>query len=223
LRPGISLSHVVFAYAGQVACVDPVTNELAWQVKVTDDKSDFVRPLCHEGLVIVASNSGVLCALEERTGALIWSYEFKAERFQAEPAADNDRLFITTGSGKLISMPIGLENLDLNKPQSGDLGAEGAAAAYWRVQRTFRHVRNVVKGVEDEPETPKEPVPDARNGNSPDNSAPNDNPGNRDAGRAPEDDNEGLTKGQWERREERRAARAKAQGKKYEKKPFKRR
>ena len=128
---------------------------------------------------------------------------------------------MTTASGKLISMPIGLENIDLGKPEGSVNGVEGTAATYWKVQQAFRRVRNVVREIQEEPAKPKQQGPNARNGNGPDNSAPDNDAGNRDAAPNREEEEE-LTKGQWERREDRRAERAKAQGKKYEKQPYKR-
>lgn len=222
LRPGVSSRHVVFAYAGQVICVDPQLGEVLWNVKITDDKSDFVRPVCHEGLVIAATTSGTVCALEESTGALIWSYEFTHERFLAEPAVEKDRLFITTASGKLVSMPIGIYSIDTGRHDAGDEIDQDAAAAYWKLQKAFRKVRDIVRGVEKpEPRAPQ-PGPDARNGNGPDDSAPDNGAGDREAVRPREDEAEELTKGQWERREDRKAERAKAEGKRYERKPYKR-
>lgn len=222
VRPGVSSSNIIFAYGGMISAVNPVHGNVAWSVRVADDSTDFMRPLCHEGLVFVCGSDGTLTALEEETGALVWAYHFKDQTFRAEPAADADRVLVTTGSGLLVSLPIGLDGIQVGRPQDkGDDGVEGKAAAYARVQETFRKVRNVVREVEDVAETPDEPAPDARGG-TPEGDVPRGGP-DEEAARRDDDEVEEISKGQWERQEERRAERAKALGRDYEKKPFRRR
>lgn len=224
LRPGVSHANVFFAYAGCVVCVDPLLGKARWSLKLADADVEFTRPVAWRGLVLLAGSNGLVCALEEHTGALIWAYNFKGMRFMAEPAADDDQLFLTTSTGQLICLPTGADGREPRKAGVvGDAGVEGTAGAYWKVQQTFQRVRDIVRNVEPEPEQPPQPAPDARNNNGPGNGTPNNGPANENAAPPRRDEEvEELTKGQWERREDRKAERAKANGEKYEKKPFKR-
>lgn len=222
VRPGVSNSHVIFAYDGRISCVNPAAGRAIWSVEVSGKGVGFATPLCHEGLVIVAGNDGVLAAIEEDTGALVWSYEFKGHSFVSMPAADGDRVFATTSSGVLVSLPIGSENLELGRPRTGaSVDAEGTASIYARVQETFRKVRNVVREVEEPQDVADEPAPDAERGDRREGGAPGPAPED-DAARRDEDEAEDISRGQWERREERRAERGRPNGQPYEKKPFKR-
>ena len=224
LRPGISHASIFFAYAGCLVAVDPLVGNARWSLKLTEPGVEFTRPVAWRGLVMVAGSNGLVCAIEEHTGALVWAYNFKGMRFLAEPAVDDNQLFLTTATGQLICLPTGAELREPRKAGAvGDPGVEGMASAYWKVQKTFQRVRDIVRNVEPEPEQPPQPAPDARNGNGPGNGAPNNGPGNENA--APprrDEETEEVTKGQWERREDRKAERAKANGENYEKKPFKR-
>ncbi|MBZ0137757.1 MAG: PQQ-binding-like beta-propeller repeat protein [Planctomycetes bacterium] len=223
VRPGVSARNVIFAYDGKITAVNPVHGKVVWSVRVADGKTDFMRPLCHEGLVFVAGSDGTITALEEETGALIWAYHFKGQTFHAEPVGDADRVMVTTGSGLLVCLPIGIDEMQIGRPQvKGDGGVEGNASAYARVQETFRKVRNVVREVEEPEDMPGEPAPDARDGETPEGGAPAPAPAD-DGARRDDDEVEEISKGQWERQEERRAERAKAQGRDYEKQPFRRR
>lgn len=221
VRPGVSNSNVIFAYGGKITCVNPMAGRAIWEVQVGDKGTDFTTPLCYEGLVLIAGSDGVLTAIEEETGALVWSYAFKGQSFRSKPAADGDRVFATTSRGILVSMPIGIENIQLGAVRKGSGDVEGLASTYARVQETFRKVRNVVREIEEPEEAPGEPAPDARDGDDPESGEPGAAPED-DAARRDEDETEEITKGQWERREERRAERGRPNGREYEKKPFKR-
>lgn len=222
VRPGVSNRNVIFAYGGKISCVNPIAGRAIWTVQVSAKNTEFATPLCHEGLVFVAGNDGVITALEEETGALVWSYAFKGQTFRSKPAADADRVFVTTGSGILLSLPIGIENIDLGRPRaSGDGGVEGTASIYAKVQQTFRKVRNVVREVEEPEDMPGETTPDAERGERPEGGAPGPAPAD-DAARRDEDEAEEVSKGEWERREARKAERGRPNGRPYEKKPFKR-
>lgn len=221
VRPGVTAKHVILAYGGRITAVDPITDKAAWSIKLTDDKCMFTRPVAHRGLVFLAGNNGVVAAIEESTGSLIWSYCFKGANFIAQPALDEECLFLTTSRGQLVCLPTGAGNVDAGAPKAASDSAEGNAAAYWRVQELFRKVRDIVREIEAakpiEPETPAAESGDAP-ASGPDGAAPED-----EAARPREDEEaEELTKGQFERREDRREARAKAEGKAYERKDCKR-
>jgi outer membrane protein assembly factor BamB len=220
VRPGVTPKHVILAYAGRITAVDPVAQRADWSIKLAHDSYVFTKPVAHRGLVFVASTDGVVAAIEESTGALIWSYRFKGESFVAQPALDQDYLFLTTSKGKLIALPTGAGNVDAGAPKAVDDNAEGNAAAYWRVQELFRKVRDIVREIEAakpiEPEQPK--AEDGRPANNgPDGAAPED-----EAVRPREDETEELSKGEFERREARKAERGRPNGREYEKKDYKR-
>jgi hypothetical protein len=222
VRPGVTTKHVILAYGGRITAVEPVSGRANWSIKVADDSSTFATPVAHRGLVFVAGGNGVVSAIEETTGALIWSYRFKSTSFVAQPAVDDSHLFLTTARGQLICLPTGAGNVDAGAPKAIGDNAEGTAAAYWRVQELFRKVRDIVREIEaakpTEPETPT-----AEDGNAPANRGPDGAAPEDEAVRPREDaETEELTRGQWERREDRRAERAKSEDKAYERKEFKR-
>jgi outer membrane protein assembly factor BamB len=222
VRPGVTDKRIIFAYGGKITAVDPVLGSAIWSLKVADEKCAFVRPVTHRGLVFVAADNGVVSAIEESTGALIWSYRFPNMRFLAAPAVDESHLFLTTSTGHLICMPTGAGNVDAGKPRVAGDDGEGTAAAYWRVQELFRKVRDIVREIEAakpiEPQTPA-----AGDGSSPASDGPDGATPEDEAVRPREDaEVEELTKGQWDRREERREERARSEGKAYERKEYKR-
>jgi hypothetical protein len=222
VRPGVTAKHVILAYGGRITAVDPVADRADWSIKLADEKCTFTRPVAHRGLVFVAGNDGTVAALEETTGALIWSYRFKGTSFVAQPALDEECLYLTTTAGQLVCLPTGAGNVDAGAPKAAGSDAEGTAAAYWRVQELFRKVRDVVREIE--AAKPIEPEkPSAESGGTP-ASGPDGAPPADEAARPREDEDEAeaLTKGEWDRREDRREARAKAEGKSYERKDFKR-
>ena len=222
LRPGVSNTRIYFAYAGNLVAVDPMLGRMVWSVKLADSATEYTRPVIQHGLVFVAGSDGIVSAFEERAGALVWSYRFKGAKFMSEPCVDGDNLLLTTAAGQLICMPIGIGEIAFGNPDADGDDVEGVASIYWKVQQAFRNVRNIVREVESVPEPAPLPGPDADN-NTPQNSGPTGEGRPGEALPPREDEEEELTKGQWERREERKSERAKSEGKNYEKKPFKRR
>jgi hypothetical protein len=223
VRPGVSYTRVYFAYAGKLVCVDPVSGKPWWQVGFKDKTTKFVTPVARHGLVFLAGSDGVVSAFEEETGALVWSYLFANTNFLSAPCVDGDHLCLTTAAGQLLCLPIGINEMRLQGVLAKSDDPEGLASTYAKVQEAFRHVRNIVRGVEDAPAPKPADKPGANNNNGPQNSGPNGDPGENTAAPPREDEEEKLTRGQWERREQRRADRAKAEGRDYEKKPYKRR
>ncbi|MCB9893406.1 MAG: PQQ-binding-like beta-propeller repeat protein [Planctomycetes bacterium] len=222
LRPGVGTSRIYFAHAGNLVAVDPMFGRAVWSVKFADESSEFTRPVVARGLVFVAGTNGIVSAFEERKGAMVWSYKFRDTRFLAEPCVDGDQLFLTTAAGQLIQMPIGSEERAFRNVVDDENDIEGAASIYWKVQQAFRRVRNIVREVEEVPEQPEKPAPDANDNNGPQNSGPNGDGAPREALPPREDEEEELTKGQWERREDRKTERERPNGREYEKKPFRR-
>ncbi|MCA8915046.1 MAG: PQQ-binding-like beta-propeller repeat protein [Planctomycetes bacterium] len=222
LRPGVGTSRIYFAYSGNLVAVDPLLGRAVWSVKFADKSSEFTRPVIARGLVFVAGTNGIVTAFEERKGAMVWSYKFKDTRFLAEPCVDGDHLFLTTGSGQLIQMPIGSDERSFRNAIDDENDVEGVASIYWKVQQAFRRVRNIVREVEDAPAAPDKPAPDANDNNNPRNTGPNGDGGPREALPPRDEEQEEISKGEWERREARKAERDRPNGKDYEEKPFRR-
>jgi outer membrane protein assembly factor BamB len=141
LRPGVTERHIIFAYKGQVTAVEPIAGKPSWTLNITDERCEFVRPVAHKGLVFVATNTGMVTAIEESAGAIVWSYKLEGCYFVAEPAIDNNNLLLTTLDGLVVCIPTAGGTVSAGAPTRDAKDPEGTAAAYWKVQKQFRNAR----------------------------------------------------------------------------------
>lgn len=223
IAPGVGEDSIIFAYNGEVVAIDPVKSKQLWRVK-TGGTSNFVTPIVYDGLVIIARKDGVISALEERTGELVWSYKFEDRVFCASPCVYEHRVFITTRSGELLSIPTGADEAD-NKVASGIASnpaedgcppgekdipegqvGEKAADRWAKARDAFRKEQKKVRSQKNKDKPAK-----------PDAPATKPDPVERPQANDPAEE---LTKDAWGRREERRAKRNRPNGRKYEKKPY---
>jgi outer membrane protein assembly factor BamB len=167
VRPGVTGKHIILAYKGEITAVDPLVGRADWSIKIDDESCNFVTPMAHRGLVFVASNTGLVTAIEETTGAIIWSYKFNA-CFVAEPAIDNSNLLLTTADGLVICVPTGAGAVEAGAPKAVAGDVEGTAAAYWPLRAEFRKSRDTVDELVPEPATSSQ----IESGNAPGTSAP---------------------------------------------------
>ena len=210
VSPGVGQRHIVFANHGEVAVVNPMKGKTVWKVK-SENKAGFVQPLIHKGLVILARKDGVLAGMDELTGDIVWCYRFDGRRFGAAPCVDNDRVFITTMQGELLSVPMGSQDHGDAGPKIAEEYDRTAREHNWAgVKDNFVKQRKEIKNKEiqdreagpsdsDLPAKAKDPVPQPAPVNDP---------------------TEGLTKKAWDRREERKANRPRPNGRKYEKQKY---
>lgn len=218
LRPGVSDTMVVFAYDNQITSVDPGQNKVLWRVEL-DAKREFTRPVIYEGLVMLGTKDGYLMALDERNGDLVWSYHVRDQSFVYQPATDVGRVYFTTASGAIISMPTGHSDHERNAA-----GEMIRATDYNWVKARFAKVR---KAVQEEMKKAGQ-----NNGVGPNPQPQNNQNGRNENGRAEEEEGayyeettsppDAPTRGQFDRAEDRRMERPSMNGRKPERKEFKR-
>jgi outer membrane protein assembly factor BamB len=203
-RPGFDGEMAFFAAGGHISALALGSNARQWDVAILGGEGmEFTTPVVCGGLVISATNTGYVFALSRRTGTLIWSYRFNGQSFMAKPAIGKDRLLITSASGALISIPIGLSSAATVSKESPEA----------EIAREFQKNRT--------DEAPKPIDPNA--GGSVDGKLP-------EAVRPPADPEPApptpvereVVKGEFERAEKRKAEREAAKGKEYEPKKFRR-
>jgi outer membrane protein assembly factor BamB len=183
VRPGVTAKHIILAYKGEITAVDPLIGRADWSVKIDDESCSFATPVAHRGLVFVASNTGIVTAIEESTGAIIWSYRFTENGFAAEPAIDDANLLLTTADGLVICIPTGAGTVDAGAPKVVRGDAERTAAAYWPLQREFRKSRETGEVLVPEPAVAAQ----VQDGGKPQNTAPTDT-GSRNEGIRPREE-----------------------------------
>jgi len=219
LRPGVSSRHIFLAYGDTITAVDPALGLARWSIKLAKGQGSFVRPVAHRGLVLVATSTGLVGAIEEDTGSLVWAYRVKNASFVAEPAAEEDRMFITTTAGQLISLPLGTQDFVPGKSRVEGPAVEGVASTYWKAQETFRRVRDIMRDMETPETKDAETGKSAESGEGPGGTGPGGVAPEDEAARPREDaETEVLTKGQQERRDARKAERGTPNGREVENK-----
>lgn len=104
--PTVGQNVIVASNNGDVVAVNPDNGEIAWRTTATSEVLAF--PQIARGRVLIRSNDGRVAALDEKSGATLWTHERGvpplAVRSRGAPVLAGDLILDGYASGKLLAL-----------------------------------------------------------------------------------------------------------------------
>jgi polyvinyl alcohol dehydrogenase (cytochrome) len=101
---GYGLSNHRYQHDSRITSSNVQNLKLAWVFKLDDDEDPHSFPLVTNDSVVVGSRSGLLHALDKRSGCLRWQYDADADIRTAIVAGTDGLIYFGTAGGEVVAL-----------------------------------------------------------------------------------------------------------------------